>query len=453
MNKDNSLVHGNIAIALIKFTIPVVCSMFLQVMYATVDLLIVSLFSSVADVSAVTTGSQLMTTITALCTGLAMGSTILIGQKIGEKKDDEVLPIIINSIIMFMSIAFIIMLYLLIFDEPTLHLLNTPDEAWDAAKSYLFYCSLGIPMIFGYNILGSIFRGLGDSKTPLISVAIAATTNVILDLVFIYGLGFGAKGAAIATVIAQTLSVIICIFIVIKKKTFNLEGAFTDFKLNFDYLKRVLILGFPIALQSVLVSVSFLFITVTVNQFGTIYSAAVGLSEKISGIMMLIPISFMHSMSVFSAQNFGAGEYKRAKQGLVVGIAISFVCCAAMGILAIVSPATLIGLFSNEQDVIDSACLYLQGYAIDCFLVPFLFCFTGYFNGCGKTVFVMAQGIIGAIIIRTPLTYFLSMIEPLSLFTIALATPAATICQIIMLFGYFFYNEKKNNNALTSFTE
>lgn len=453
MKKDNSLVQGNIALALVKFTLPIICTLFLQTMYATVDLLIISLFSSVADVSAVSTCSLLMTTITALCTGLAMGTTILLGQKIGEKKQDEVFPIIINSVIMFMGIALVIMLYLLIFDDATLSLLNTPDDAWNPAKDYLFFCTLGIPMIFAYNILGSIFRGLGDSKTPLIAVIVAATINVVLDLVLIAGLNFGAKGAAIATVVAQTLSVIICIFIVIKKKIFNFEGAFTDFKFNTAYLKRVLLLGAPIALQSVLTSVSFLFITVTVNKFGTVYSAAVGLSEKLSGIMMLIPLSFMQSMSVFSAQNFGAGEYKRAKKGLFIGIGISFIGCAIMGVFAIVTPEILIGMFSKDLEVIDAAALYLQGYAIDCFLVPFLFCFVGYFNGCGKTVFVMAQGIIGAIAIRTPLTYLFSMIEPLSLFTIALATPSATLFQIIMLFAYYFYNEKKNKNALTSYTE
>lgn len=445
MNNENALVKGNIALALVKFTIPVVCTLFLQFMYATVDLLIISLFSTVADVSAVSTGSQLMTTITSLCTGLAMGSTILIGQKIGEKKDEEVLPIIINSLIMFMALAIVIMLYLLIFDEFTLNLLNAPAEAWNATKEYLFYCALGVPMIFGYNILGSIFRGLGDSKTPLISVVIAATINIILDLIFVAGMNIGAKGAAIATVIAQTVSVIICVFIVIKKKTFKLEGAFKDFKINTDYLKKVLQLGFPIALQSVLVGISFLFITITVNQFGTVYSAAVGLSEKLTGIMMLIPLAFMQSMSVFSAQNYGAGEYVRAKKGLFIGMGISFIFGAIMGVFTLVAPQVLIGLFTNDIAVIESACYYLRGYAIDCFLVPFLFCFIGYFNGCGKTVFIMAQGIFGAIAIRTPLTYLFSLIEPLSLFTIALATPIATITQIVMLFIYYYYNEKKNH--------
>lgn len=453
MTKDNSLVSGSITSALIKFTIPVVCTLFLQAMYSTVDLLIISLFSSVADLSAVSTGSQLMTAITALCTGLAMGTTILIGQKIGEKNDEEILPIIINSILMFIVIALLITFYLLIFDEFTLNLLNIPDDARQAAKDYLFYCGLGIPMIFAYNVLGSIFRGLGDSKTPLIAVIIAATTNIILDLVFVAGMGIGASGAAIATIIAQTLSVIICVCIVIKKKTFNFEGAFVDFKINYSYILRILKLGFPIALQSVLVSVSFLFITVTVNQFGTVYSGAVGLSEKLSTLMMLIPISFMQSISVFSAQNFGAGEYKRAKQGLFIGTGLSFIFGAIMGTFTMLAPEILIGMFSNEQEVIDSACMYLQGYAIDCFLVPFLFCFTGYFNGCGKTVFIMVQGIVGAILIRTPLTYIFSFIEPLSLFTIALATPIATLCQLVMLFSYYFYNEKKNQNSIKSITD
>lgn len=449
MTKDNSLTTGNITLALIKFTIPIVCTLFLQTMYSTVDLLIISLFSTVADVSAVSTCSLLMTTITALCTGLAMGTTILLGQKIGEKKQEEVLPIILNSVILFMGLAVIIMFLLLVFINNTLSLLNTPPEAWDPAKDYLFYCSLGIPMIFAYNVLGSIFRGLGDSKTPLIAVIIAAITNVLLDLILISGLGFGAKGASIATVVAQTFSVIICIFIVIKKKTFDFENAFTNFKINTSLLKKVVSLGFPIALQSVLVNISFLFITITVNKFGTVYSAAVGLSEKLSGIMMLIPLSFMQSMSVYSAQNFGAGEYKRAKDGLFIGIGISFICCSIMGVFSIVSPEILISMFSNDHEVIETASLYLKGYAIDCFLVPFLFCFTGYFNGCGKTVFIMAQGIIGAILIRTPLTYLFSLIEPLSLFTIALATPSATLCQIIMLFYYFFYIEKNDKNKNT----
>ncbi|OON96088.1 MAG: hypothetical protein ATN32_06695 [Candidatus Epulonipiscium fishelsonii] len=301
MRQQNNLINGGITSSLIKFTIPILFALFLQTMYGMVDLLIVGNFGIVADVSGVSTGSQLMTLITSICTGLATGATILIGQKIGAGEDKEIPAIIQGTTIIFSIFSIISMVFILVCIDDIVAWLNTPLDAINQTTNYLFICAIGVPMIFTYNVLGSIFRGLGDSKTPLIAVGIACIINIVLDLVLIAIFDMGASGAAIATVFAQTISVVICIAMIKKRKMFSFENAPSAF-FNCSYIKSVLRLGIPVALQSGLISVSFLSITIIVNQFGIIFSASVGLVEKLTGIIMLVPLAFMQSLSVFVAQ-------------------------------------------------------------------------------------------------------------------------------------------------------
>ena len=441
----STLLTGNVAISLIKFTIPILIAMAIQMMYTSVDMMIVGRFATVSDVSGVSSASQLTNLLTTICTGLATGATIYIGHKIGEKKEEEIGSIITNSICLFMIMSIIIMAILIIFKQNAIQMLNTPKEAIKETTDYLFYASLGIPMIFAYNILGSIFRGIGDSKTPMIAVTIASVINIILDLVFVASFNMGAGGAALATVIAQTMSVVLSIVIIKKKNTFIYKLEIKNFKFNKTHVKKVISLGFPVALQSTLVSLSFLIITIIINKFGVVFSASVGLSEKITGIIMLVPISFMQSLSVYVAQNVGSKEYKRAKESLLWGMAISIIFGAIMAAFAYFRGDILAKLFSNDEEVIKQTSIYLKAYAFDTLLVPVMFSLTGYFNGCGKTVFVMIQGVVGALLIRVPLAYIFSTIEPTSLFIIGLSTPIATAFQIVLCFIYYVYTNKQFN--------
>lgn len=454
-NKSNNtinLAEGPLLATLLKFMVPILLSLLLQTAYGTIDLFIVGKFSSIADISGVTIGSQLLQTITATCSGLAMGSTILIGKYIGANEKDNAGKSVGTSIYIFTRIAIILAVIIVFSRNFILNIMQTPIEAFSQASSYLFYCGIGIIFIVCYNLLGSIFRGIGDSKTPLMAVFIAFIVNVILDLIFVAGLKMGASGAALATTFAQASSVALSL-VVINKKNKNKELPFEFNKkyIIFDkyYISQILKLGSPVALQVLLVSISFLTITAITNKFGVEQSAAVGIVEKITTIVMLIPSAFMQALSAFVAQNYGAGKLDRANQGLKYSILISFVFGVIMAYFSIFHGTIFTKLFID--DVVDAettkhALLYLKSYSIDVVLVAFLFSFIGYFNGFGKTTFVMIQAVAGAFLIRIPLALMLSNIENTNLFIIGLATPSSTLLQIIVFVIYYINFQKKLKN-------
>ncbi len=436
MNKQK-LLSGSVFKSLIEFTVPITFALILQITYATVDMLIVGNFSTVEAVSAVSTGSQLINMLTSLCAGLATGATILIGHNIGNGKTDKNVSVIGNSVIIFLAISAIISLVLILFNSEIVKLLNAPIEAVEETGKYIFYCSVGIPMIFLYNILSSIFRGLGNSKIALVTVAIACIINIIGDLLLVAVFDMGAAGAAIATTSAQAISVILSVVIAFKNNL--LQPSLKMFIPKLAYIKRILRLGIPIGLQSALVSLSFLVITVIINKFGVVYSASVGLVEKIIGLIMLVPLSFMQSIAVFTAQNVGAGQHIRAKKGLWVSISLSMGVSIITGYLSFFHGEILLNLFSNDPEIVETAIPYLQAYSIDTVFVSIMFNITGYFSGYGKTMFVMLQGVFGALAIRITMVYLFSTVTPTSLFLIGLATPLATVVQIIFCIIYYIY--------------
>lgn len=430
MQQQNTFTEGKIFGPLIKFAIPVLFALCLQSLYGAVDLLVVGQFGEAADVSAVATGSQVMHMVTMIVTSLAMGTTIMLGQAIGSGKSEEAGNIIGSSICFFLALAIIFTIVMIGFASIFTELLHAPQEAFQKTVDYIKICSAGMIFIVAYNVVGSVFRGIGDSKTPLITVLCACILNIVGDLFFVAVLDMRANGAALATVLAQAFSVILCLFIIRKR---GLPFAFTkeNIRFNINIVLKIFKIGFPIALQESLVSISFLVIAAIVNSLGVIASAGVGVAEKICGFIMLVPSSFSQSLSAFVAQNIGAGKPKRARQSMVCGMTASLVAGIFMGYFAFFHGDVLAGIFSKETEVILAAADYLKAYAIDTCLVAFLFCFIGYFNGMGKTTMVMLQGIIGAFGVRVPVSYIMSKLPNTSLFKIGLATPASTIVQIL----------------------
>lgn len=441
MNERNQFTEGKIFGPLIRFALPVLLALCLQAMYGAVDLLVVGQFGSAADVSAVATGSQMMQMITSIITGLAMGTTILLGQAIGKKRMDEAGDIIGSGICFFLALAVFVTVLMMLFTSPFAAFMRAPEEAFDKTVNYVKICSAGAIFIVAYNVLGSIFRGMGDSKTPLYTVLFACVFNIAGDLFFVAVLHMAAEGAAVATVLAQALSVVMCLFIVKKR---GLPFPFSGKNIRFDggIIAKTVRLGFPIALQDGLVSLSFLAITAIVNSLGVVASAGVGVAEKLCVFIMLVPSAFSQSLSAFVAQNIGAGKADRAKKTMFYGMAASLATGIVMAYLAFFHGALLASVFSAEQDVIAAAADYLKAYAIDTLIVSFLFCFIGYFNGCGRTAFVMLQGIAGAFLVRIPVSFLMSRLEPVSLFRIGLATPASTVVQILLCTGYFIWLNK-----------
>ena len=431
MKKANDFTQGKILLPLIRFMVPVFLAMFLQAMYGAVDLLIVGKFAQSTDVSAVSTGSQIMMTITNLVTSFAMGTTILLGQRIGEGRGKEGGKVIGSSICLFAAIAGAFTLLIPLFCRPLSFLMNAPSEAFEQTAAYIRICGLGSVFIIAYNLIGSIFRGIGDSKTPLLTVLIACICNIAGDLLLVAGFRLGTEGAAIATVFAQAISVVVSLVILQRQElSFQLEKS--DLRFDRKIIRKVAALGIPIALQDLLVGISFLVLLAIVNGLGLIASAGIGVAEKVCGFIMLIPAAFMQAMAAFVAQNIGAGQYKRAKKALAYAIGVSTLLAVVMFVVTFWRGDLLSGIFANDRDVILASADYLKAYAIDCLLTCFLFCFIGFFNGLGMTRFVMVQGIIGAFLVRIPVAFLMSRQIPVSMFHVGLATPCSTILQVIL---------------------
>lgn len=435
MKKSATFTEGKIMQPLILFALPVLFALFLQAMYGAVDLLIIGKFASSADVSAVSTGSQIMMTLTNLVSSFAMGTTVFLGQQIGSGKKEEGGRTVGNAIIMFAVIAAIMTLVLVLFAPQISSIMNAPEEAFDKTVAYVRICGSGMLVIVAYNLIGCIFRGIGDSRTPLLTVAIACVCNIAGDLLLCAHFGMGTSGAAIATVLAQVISVIVS-FLFIRKKELPFVIKKESMRIHKNSLCQMIRLGAPIALQDLLVSISFLIILAIVNSMGVIASAGVGVAEKVCAFIMLISSAFMQSISAFVAQNYGAGRMDRAKKALHYGVLVSFVIGVGMFFLSFFHGDVLAGIFSSDPSVILAAADYLKAYAIDCLFTAVFFCYTGFYNGIGKTKFVMIQGIIGAFGVRVPVSYVMSISPQTSLFKIGLATPMSSVLQLILCLGF-----------------
>lgn len=328
MEQSHSLTEGKILGSLIRFALPVFLALFLQALYGGVDLLVVGQFAHTEDVSGVSSGSMLMQTVTMIITGLSMGITILVGQRIGARKPEEAGRAVGTGICLFAVFAVILTIVLVFGSGIIAELLHAPREAFDETSIYIRICGAGSIFIVAYNVLGAIFRGIGDSKMPLLTVAIACVLNILGDLLFVAVFHMGTAGAALATAMSQAVSVLVSLLI-IRKRALPFRFSRSYIRFNGSIIRTELKLGSPVALQELLVGMSFLIIQTIVNTMGVIPSAGVGVAEKVCTFLMLVPSAYMQSMSAFVAQNIGAGRQDRAKSALGCGIATS----VAVGII------------------------------------------------------------------------------------------------------------------------
>lgn len=413
----------------------------LQAAYGAVDLLVVGRFGSTSGLSAVSTGSQVLNLVTFVVIQFATAITVLIARYLGEKKPERIGSVIGGAVVVFAGISIILFFLMVVFAHPIAVLIQAPTEAVDLTTSYVRTCGGGMLVIVAYNLIGCIFRGLGDSRTPLITVAIACVFNVAGDLLLCAVFDMGTAGAAIATVFAQIVSVIVS-FILISKKDLPFTIKKENIRIHKTYLRKMTAFGAPIALQDLLVSISFLIILAIVNGMGVIASAGVGVAEKVCAFIMLISSAFMQSMSAFVAQNYGAGRLTRARKALHYGIAVSFTVGIVMFAITFFHGDILAGIFSSDPEVIAATADYLKAYAIDCLFTAIFFCYTGFYNGIGRTRFVMIQGILGAFCVRVPVSYIMSIQPNTSLFHIGLATPMSSILQLILCVGFMLRLQK-----------
>lgn len=441
MKKEQNFTQGPILSALLKFAFPVLLALLLQAMYGAVDLQVVGTFGTAADISAVSTGSQILHTITIIVVGLAMGITVLLGQRIGEGRKEDAGKVVGSGICLFAVVTAIITLAMIAAAPWIARLMKAPADAFAGTVTYVRICCGGAAFIVAYNLLGSIFRGMGDSKMPLITVMIACVLNIAGDLLLVAVFGMGVAGAAIATVFAQGVSVVLSLLI-IRRRSLPFTMRRRDLCFDRVLIRQILRLGTPVALQDLLVSLSFMVLLTIANSMGTIASAGVGVANKLCAFVMLVPSAYMQSMSAFVAQNIGAGQEERARKALWYGIASSFAAGILMGWAGFFHGDILSGFFASDGQVILASWEYLKAYAIDCLLTSFLFCFIGYFNGRGQTFFVMVQGFVGAFGVRLPVALLMSALVPGSLLCLGLATPASTVVQILLCVVWFLRRKR-----------
>lgn len=442
MNSD--FTQGSIFKKLVAFMIPVLGALVLQAAYGAVDLFVVGRFGTTAGLSAVSTGSQVLNLVTFVITQFAMGITVLIARYIGEKKQKNIGALIGGSTILFGIVSVILFIIMVLFATPISTLMQAPTEALNLTATYVRICGGGIFFIVAYNVLSAIFRGLGDSKSPLLFVAVACLINVVGDLVLVAGFHLDAAGAAMATVLAQACSVLFALGL-LKKRKLPFEIHKHDFKIN-PHCIRAMKIGVPLALQECLTQISFLALCAFINRLGLEASSGYGVACKIVNFAMLVPSSLMQSMASFVAQNVGAGNEKRAKNSMFTGMGIGLFIGVFVFCLVLFKGDMLTGIFTTEQGVINQGYAYLKGFALETIVTAILFSMIGYFNGHDKTVWVMVQGLVQTLIVRLPLSYYMSIQPNASLTNIGLAAPIATITGIILNVSFYIYLNKKMNS-------
>ena len=448
-NDKADFTQGNILKKLVAFMMPVLGALILQAAYGAVDLLVVGRFGSTSGLSAVSTGSQVLNLVTFVVTQFAMGITVLIARYLGEKRPERIGAVIGGGAVVFTMMSVALFIAMVGFARPISVLMQAPAEAVDLTASYVRICGAGIFFIVAYNLLSAIFRGLGDSKSPLLFVLVACIVNIIGDLVLVAGLHMDAAGAAIATVTAQALSVVFAVMLLLKK---DLPFAITkkDFRLN-PQCRKFLKIGLPLALQEFLTQISFLALCAFVNRLGLEASSGYGVACKIVNFAMLVPSSLMQSMASFVSQNIGAGKKKRAKQSMFTGIGVGLAVGCVVFVLVLFKGGVLCSAFSTDAAVIQNGFAYLKGFAPETLVTAIMFSMVGYFNGNNKTVWVMTQGLIQTLLLRLPLAYFMSIQPNASLTKIGLAAPVATTVGIVLNVGFFIYlNQTEQRKSILS---
>ena len=436
-NMQKDLTRGNLFGKMMQFAVPYLIACFLQTFYGMADLFITGQFNGAAAVSAVAVGSQVMHMLTVVIVGLAMGTTVCISRSVGAGSKKQAAGFIGNSAVLFSIFAALLTVVLLLGTNGILKLLAVPPEALAQARQYLIICFIGVPFITAYNVVSSIFRGLGDTKSPMVFVAVAGLINVGFDYILIGPMGMGAAGAAIATVGSQAFSVFIALLYLLKGKEAMQLGR-RDFIPDGQYMGQLLGIGVPVAFQEGLIQVSFLVITAIANSRGVNVAAAVGIVEKIISFLFLVPSSMLSTVSAVAAQNAGAGLHDRGRQALKYGIAVCVSVGLAVFIICQFASEAIVGLFvTSEPEVVRLGGQYLRSYSLDCAIAGIQFCFSGYFSAYGRSQYSFIHNIISILLVRIPGAYLASVLYPDTLYPMGLAAPMGSLLSsVICIFLY-----------------
>ena len=428
---ETDLTRGSVFKSILRFCLPYLLSYFLQTLYGMADLFIIGQFDGVASTTAVSVGSQVMHMLTVMLVGLAMGSTVSIGQAVGAGSTEKASAAIGNTVTLFMALSVVLTAVLLALVHPIVAVMSTPAQAVSGTAAYLTVCFIGIPFITDYNIICSIFRGLGDSKSPMYFIAAACAANIVLDYLFMGAMHLGPTGAALGTTLSQAFSVVLSL-LVVRRRRLGVTPRRHDFRPRRAVMGQLLRIGVPIALQDGLIQIAFIVITVIANRRGLTDAAAVGIVEKIICFLFLVPSSMLSTVSALGAQCIGAGKQARAMQTLryAVLIAVGFGLAISLLIQRIGGP--VVGLFTTDAAVITAGTQYLRGYVWDCLFAGIHFSFSGYFCACGRSELSFLHNICAIVLVRIPGVYLTSVRFPSTLLPMGLATAAGSLCSVVI---------------------
>ena len=435
---ERNLTSGSVLKNIIYFSLPYMLSYFLQTLYGMADLFIIGQFDGVAGTTAVSNGSQVMYMLTVIIVGLAMGTTVNIGKAVGRHDREDISRIIGNTATLFMTISVVLMVVLILLVRLIVSVIGTPSQAVEGSVNYLTVCFIGIPFITAYNIISSIFRGMGDSKSPMYFIATACFANIVLDYLFMGVLKLGPTGAALGTTLSQTLSVLISL-IYIRKKNTGIELEKSDLKPDKETIGKILKTGIPVSLQDGFIQVAFIIITVIANHRGINDAAAVGIVEKVIGVLFIVPSSMLATVSALSAQNIGAKKYDRAEKTLRYTIILTVSYGIVVATITQFISKVIISLFSPDSTIILLGSEYLTGYSWDCIFAGIHFCFTGYFCAYGKSYIGFVHNIISILFIRIPGSYLASAMFSDTLLPMGFAASAGSVLSILICVGAFIW--------------
>ena len=442
---EQNLTTGSVFRNILRFSLPYLFSYFLQTLYGMADLFIVGQFEGVAATTAVSVGSQVMHMLTVMLVGLAMGTTVTIAQAVGANDRAHAASCVGNTVTLFLGISLVLTGVLLALVRQIAAVMSTPEAAVDGTVRYLTICFIGIPFITAYNIISSIFRGMGDSKSPMYFILAACVANIALDDIFMGAMKLGPAGAALGTTLAQAFSVALS-FAVIRRKH-AIAVCMADLKPQRDRMGGILRIGVPIAVQDGLIQVAFIVITVIANRRGLTDAAAVGIVEKVISFLFLVPSSMLSTVSALGAQNFGAGRPERARQtlGYAILLAAGFGLTVAVLIQLIAEP--VVGLFAKDQDVVTAGGQYLRGYIFDCFFAGIHFSFSGYFCACGKSQLSFLHNFAAIVLVRVPGVWLMSRLYPGTLLPMGLATAAGSLLSVLICVAAYAALQRRQRTA------
>lgn len=441
-----NLTQGPLLPQMMAFAIPYLIACFLQTFYGMADLFITGLFNGAAPITAVSIGSQLMHMLTVIIVGLAMGTTVSISRAVGGGNQKEASFCIGNSVLLFALFSLIGTVLLFLAIDPILSLLKTPAKAFEDTKAYLLICFAGIPFIVAYNVLAGIFRGLGDTRTPMYFVTLAGFINLLLDYIFIGPMAMGAAGAAAATILSEAVSVLLCL-LYLSRTNLGLSITRKDFSFDALRMRTLLAIGLPISCQDGLIQISFLIITAIANSRGVEVAAAVGIVEKVISFLFLVPSAMLSTVAAFTAQNAGAGNDERGRQALRYGIRI----CILFGLLTTLfvhfRAEWVVSLFvTHEPEVVRLGGEYFRTYVIDCIFAGIHFCFSGYFSAYGKSIYSFLHNMISIVTVRVPGTYLAILLFPETLSPMGLAAPMGSLLSAMICVGLYMWKFRKTGD-------